>query len=68
MFIGLVLVAVGIIALLVKLGVLTGSIWSYTWPVILIILGLIFLSGKFSRRARGWCRPWCFWEEDEEKK
>ncbi len=64
MFIGLVLVAIGIIALLVKLDVLTGSIWSYVWPVILIILGLTFI---FGRRRRGFWRC-CGWPHDEETK
>jgi len=68
MLIGLVLIAVGIIALLVKLGVLTGSVWSYTWPVILIILGLTFLWGRCSWRAGGWRRWCCFPGEEEEKK
>ena len=40
MIVGLILIAVGIIALLSKLGILGDSVWSYTWPVILIILGL----------------------------
>jgi uncharacterized membrane protein len=54
MFIGLVLVAIGVIALLVKTGVLTGSIWSYTWPSILIILGLTFVFGRIFRRRPSW--------------
>jgi hypothetical protein len=56
MFFGLILVAIGIIALLVKLDFLTGSIWSYVWPVVLIIIGLSFLFGRAFRR-RPW-RPW----------
>ncbi len=56
MFIGLVLLVVGVIALLVQLGVLSGSIWSYTWPVILILLGRSFL---FRRAWGGWgCCGW----------
>ena len=66
MFIGIVLVAVGIIALLVSLGVLSGSIWSYVWPVILIILGLSFLFGW--RRRRGFWRHCCCPSEKEDKK
>ncbi|MFH1015782.1 MAG: DUF5668 domain-containing protein [Chloroflexota bacterium] len=66
MFIGLVLLAVGAIALLIQLGVLTGSTWSYFWPVLLIILGLVFL---FRRSWRGGC---CggHWHsrQDEDKK
>lgn len=65
MIIGLVLLVIGIIALLIKLDVLSGSLWGYTWPVLLIILGLAFLWGRRSRG--GWWR-WCCRGEDEEKK
>ncbi len=66
MFFGLVLVAVGIIWLLIKLGVLTGSVWGYAWPIILIILGLVFLFGW--RRRRAFWHHWRWPPEDEEKK
>ncbi len=70
MVIGLILVAIGGIALLIKLGVLSGSIWGYTWPTILIILGLAFLWGRRFRRPwlRGWHKPWRLPEEEEEKR
>ncbi len=61
MLIGLVVLAVGVIALLVKLNVLTGSIWDYTWPAILIIIGLSFILGRFRHRRwfwGGWNPPW----------
>ncbi len=65
MLIGLILVAIGITALLTKFDVLSGSIWGYAWPVILIILGLGFLLG---RRRRGFWSS-CRWpREDEDKK
>jgi len=64
MFIGLVLLTIGLIALLVKLGVLTGSIWSYTWPAILIILGLLLISRPHFRRHHIW--RWC-WPPREDK-
>lgn len=55
MVIGLILIAVGIFALLVKLDVLNGSLWSYVWPSVLIILGLSFLWGRlFGRRWWHW--------------
>ena len=50
MVIGLIILAVGIIALLVQTGVLSGSIWDYTWPAILIIIGLIFIFRSLYRR------------------
>ena len=40
MFIGLVLVIAGIIFLLEKLGIVTGSVWNYVWPCLVIALGL----------------------------
>jgi uncharacterized membrane-anchored protein YitT (DUF2179 family) len=56
--VGSILVAVGILALLIKLDILSGSLWSYTWPAILIILGLSFILGRFYQRGwRGWCFP-----------
>ncbi len=70
MFFGLVLVAVGIIALLVKADVLSGSVWGYAWPVILILIGLSFLFGRFRRRGHWrWfscCPPWD--DRDKDKK
>lgn len=70
MFFALVLIAVGVIALLVKAGVLSGSVWNYTWPVILILLGLSFLFGRFRRRGHwrwfGCCPPWD--DRDKDKK
>jgi hypothetical protein len=62
MVFGLILVAVGIIAILVKTGALSGSIWEYVWPTALIIIGLSFLLGRLRRRRGwwwgGWCPPW----------
>jgi uncharacterized membrane protein HdeD (DUF308 family) len=57
--VGLILIVVGILALLIKLGILSGSLWSYTWPAILIILGVSFILGRFWRRGQGW-RGWYF--------
>lgn len=58
MVIGLIIIAVGVIALLVKLGVLSGSVWDYTWPVILIILGLSFIFGRLFRWRRWFWGGW----------
>ncbi len=57
MVIGLILIAVGIIAILVKAGVVTGSIWDYTWPTILVIIGLSFFLGRFLG-PRWWWFGW----------
>jgi len=61
MVFGLILVAVGVIAILVKTDVLSGSIWDYVWPTALVIIGLSFFFGRFQRRRRWWfgcCSPW----------
>jgi hypothetical protein len=60
MVFGLILIAVGIIAILVKADVLAGSIWDYVWPAVLVIIGLSFFFGRFHRRRwwSGWCPPW----------
>jgi drug/metabolite transporter (DMT)-like permease len=63
LFIGLILIAVGVFALLVNLDVLSGSLWSYVWPSIIIALGLSFFWG----RRRGW-HHWYWRGEDKEKK
>jgi hypothetical protein len=58
MVFGLILIAVGVIAVLVKTGTLTGSIWDYVWPAILVIIGLSFILGRFRRRRWWWfCGP-----------
>ncbi len=51
MFVGLALIAVGVLLLLEKLGIVTRGLGTY-WPVILIILGVSMLLG--SRRGRWW--------------
>lgn len=61
MVFGLILIAVGIIAILVKTGALAGSIWDYAWPTALVIIGLSFFLGRFRRRRNWWwwgVPPW----------
>ena len=58
LFVGAIILAIGVLALLIKLDVLSGSLWSYSWPAILIIIGLAFILGRiFKRGWRGWCFP-----------
>ncbi len=65
MFFGLVLVIVGVMLLLEKLGIVTGSVWNYVWPCLIIALGLsiVFGRGWSKMRWHGCCPP-----EDKEKK
>ena len=64
MLLGLVLIAVGALALLMKLGIISGSLWGYAWPVILILIGLSFLWGR--HRMWVWRRHW--WPQDDDTK
>jgi hypothetical protein len=67
MVFGFIIVAVGVIALLVKLDVLSGSIWDYTWPAILVIIGLSFIFGRFFRWRRWWWGGWYRPRDDRDK-
>lgn len=67
MVVGLILVAIGVIAILEKANVISGSVWNYTWPVILIIVGLSFVLGRFRRRRWFWgLPPW--WDDRDRDK
>jgi hypothetical protein len=72
MVFGLILLAVGIIAILVKTDVLTGSIWDYTWPTALVIIGLAFILGRLRRHRRHWWwggwAPWDRWDDRDRDK
>jgi hypothetical protein len=69
MVFGAIILAVGVIALLVQTGVVAGSIWEYTWPTILVIIGLSFIVGRF-RHHRRWTwwggPPW--WDDKDKDK
>lgn len=54
---GLVLVILGILFLLEAMGIIAGSFWSYFWPVILIVVGLNFMSKE--KKEGGHCCFWC---------
>lgn len=43
MFIGILLVAFGILLLLSEMGIIYGSVWNYLWPIALIALGFDFI-------------------------
>ena len=69
MVFGAIVAAIGIIAILVKANVLSGSIWDYAWPVVLILIGLSILLGRIFRHRRWW---WVYgppWDDrDKDKK
>jgi hypothetical protein len=65
MVIGLILIAIGVIAILVKTDVITGSIWDYVWPTALVIIGLSFVIGRFRRRRWWWFNWRPYWGDRE---
>ena len=67
MFIGLVLVIVGLIFLLEQTGIITGSVWNYVWPCIVIALGLSMILGR-GRFGMRWRSHGCCMPDDKEKK
>ena len=52
---GLILVVIGGLWLLTKLGILAGSLWTYFWPILLVVIGLSMVLGWRSRQ-RLWRR------------
>ncbi len=65
MVFGAIILAVGVIAILDKTGVVSGSVWDYTWPVILVIIGLSIIFGRFRRRWWWGMPPW--WDKDKNR-
>ncbi len=65
MVFGAIIIAVGIIALLVTTGTVSGSIWQYTWPTVLIIIGLAFIFGRLRRHWWWFGGPWDHKDKDK---
>ncbi|OGO18344.1 MAG: hypothetical protein A2Z15_01665 [Chloroflexi bacterium RBG_16_50_11] len=70
MVFGALIIAAGVIALLVKTDVLSGSIWDYFWPVALVIIGLSIILGRFRfhRRWMWFCGPPWWGDRDKDRK
>ena len=50
MFIGVLLLILGVLMLLNKLGVIHGGVWDYFWPVAIIALGASMLVSAKKKR------------------
>ncbi len=62
----LIIIVFGCVALAVKLGLISGSIWGFAWPIILIVMGVSLLRRR--RRWGGHWGPWsCGWGSEGEK-
>lgn len=50
MFIGLLLLLLGVLLLLTQMGVITGGIWNYFWPAAIIAVGLSMIFNHTRRK------------------
>lgn len=50
MFLGILLLILGVLMLLNRLGLIRGGFWDWFWPVAIIAIGLNMLSKHFMRR------------------
>jgi len=50
MFIGILVLVVGVVFLLQNIGYISGSVWDIIWPAIVIVVGLSMI---FRGRVRG---------------
>lgn len=47
MFAGVLLLLLGLLMLLQKMDIITGSVWDYFWPVVVVAIGLhLILKGR----------------------
>lgn len=53
MFVGLLILAVGVVFLLQNLGYISGSVWEIIWPAIVIVIGLTMIFRGQSVRIFG---------------
>jgi hypothetical protein len=50
MFWGIILIVIGSLLLLNKMGVIYGSFWGYLWPILIIAVGLKLVAGDKRKR------------------
>ena len=51
MFVGLLVLVVGVVFLLQNLGYISGSVWNIVWPAIIIVVGLSMIFRGRIRRS-----------------
>jgi hypothetical protein len=51
MFVGILLLTLGVLMILDKMGIIYGSVWDYLWPVALIALGVDFIFKHNRKRS-----------------
>ena len=50
MYIGFLLIVVGVLFLLKNLGIVTGGFWDILWPLVVVFVGISMLFGRKARR------------------
>ncbi len=50
MTIALIIIAIGVVFLLQNLGFFSSGVWGVIWPLALIIVGLVMLTGHFMKK------------------
>ena len=46
MYIGLLLIVLGVLFLLRNLGVIAGNFWNVLWPLVIVVFGISMLFGR----------------------
>jgi hypothetical protein len=49
MYIGFLLIIVGVLFLLKNLGIISGSFWDILWPIVVVFVGISMLFGRKKR-------------------
>jgi len=49
MYIGFLLIVVGVLFLLKNLGIISGSFWEILWPIVVVFVGITMLFGRKKR-------------------
>ena len=52
MFVGMLLVLMGVLFLLEQIDVLTDPIWGYFWPLAIVALGISFITDSNKKRRQ----------------
>jgi len=49
MYVGFLLIIVGVLFLLKNLGIISGSFWDILWPIVVVFVGISMLFGRKKR-------------------
>jgi hypothetical protein len=49
MYVGFLLIVIGVLFLLKNLGIISGSFWDILWPIVVVFVGISMLFGRKKR-------------------